>query len=199
MKLSINELRPLIGSADHIHTHLSTLQFVEELDLSNGGIVDDQIVDLLQFISLSKAPVALRSVDLGHNRLGDVGAMALARLLQANADKLPKLQALDHFENSIRDAGALALVGAVQEAALEGNLPLLTSLSLHDNDISETVLRSIDDIWKQIPLARVVDWAGVTLPAESSSVGFGELLKREMEIAKPKPIAVMCSRRSWNH
>lgn len=34
-------------------------------------------------------------------------------------------------------------------------------------------------------------WTGITLPAESISLGFGELLKREMELAKPKQVAVI--------
>lgn len=158
MKFSIHELRPLVSSREAIATHLSTLQRVQELDLSNGGIEGDQIADLLQFISLSESPVALQSVDLGHNRMGDAGTIALARLLQASALKLHNLLALDLVENGIRDAGALALVGAIQEEALEGNLPLLTRVALHDNDISETVLRSVDAMWEEI--RSLVSWAG---------------------------------------
>lgn len=67
----------------------------------------------MQFIALSALPMALSSVDLGHNRLGNAAALVLARLLQASASKLPNLVSLDLFENGIRDEGALVLVSAI--------------------------------------------------------------------------------------
>lgn len=117
MKRSLDGFQALVASPEDLHKHLSTLQSINVIDLGNGGIVGDKIADIPHFIALSTSPVALLSIDFGHNRIGDAGAIALARLTRVNATKLTNLKALDLFENGIRDKGALALMNAIQKGA----------------------------------------------------------------------------------
>lgn len=138
MKLTVEGLRPLVTTPAIISEHLSTIQSIASLDLSNGAITGNQITDLLRFVLVSSSPIVPQSVDLGHNQLGDAGAIALARLIQASASKLTNLKALDLFENGVRDEGALVLMNAIQEEVAAGNLPLLSDITLYDNVITAT-------------------------------------------------------------
>lgn len=179
-RITIDELRSLVSTPEDLHMNLPTLQRVEALDHNNDGIVDDQI-ETLRFISLSASPVALQSVDLGHNRLGNVGAIALARLLQASASKLSNLNALDLFENGIRDEG---------DPGRGGGGKLVAS---HERHAARQ--RHLGDgataMWREILTIRILK---ERLPDESASMGFAELVKRQVELVKANHVAAVAEK-----
>lgn len=194
MKLTLAKLLPLITTALDAQFYLASLQKVETLDLSNSGIVGDgvgdvQLTKLLYFVSLSEEPLALSSLDLSGNSLGDAGAKALGELLQTNADKFPALTALDVSQNGIGDDGVLALMRAVEAAVASGDLAKLADVALDGNAISETTMRLIDAIRAKFPAVHLLSWRHATLPAESPDARFGDMLKKEMQLVLDERLA----------
>lgn len=116
--------------------------------------------------------LALRSIDLSHNRLRDAGATALAAFLTTHATKLSCLESLDLFENGIRDHGARTLTNMVQELVL-GPLGQQENVNLHDNDISEAVLSEIDDVWSKINVKRPPEWERKRATTTAASLADG--------------------------
>ena len=94
----------------------------------NGVQLGDQGAAALATALTKRALPALEALDLEGNQLGDAGLIALAPALR----RLVKLQALFLEHNQIGDRGVASLLAK----PLEGVLPSLSTLSLHDNPAS---------------------------------------------------------------
>lgn len=77
---------------------------------------------------------------------------------------------------------------------LERNLTQLIRVTLHDNDISETVLRAIEAIWRDIPTSRILKWKGTKLPEESIAMSFAALVKRQVELVGEDHVAAVAEK-----
>lgn len=115
---------------------------VEELYLEDNHIPDAGVCALCGSLHLPPIQSRLRVVSLGSchggNAIGDTGAIALAKVIDAVC--LPAVEKLALDYNSISDDGADALVAAL---AKEASSPKLRTLSISANRLSDEMIEAL--------------------------------------------------------
>lgn len=106
------------------------------------GLQNPDLVALSALVVLQPNGVSdLVSISLGHNEIGDEGAIALARAIASGA---PNLKRLHLHENKIGDSGASALAGALRP----GEAPNVQALRLDFNRVGDAGVVALARAWQ---------------------------------------------------
>ena len=116
------------GQLSGIHGFLSKNRTLKELDLSSNRMTDDGVEALFRGLSLAGDKTVLEKLNLGFNRIGDRGAVAISICLVSNKS----LVHLELNDNHIQNDGGESIV-----SAMEHNTTLKEIAGLWSNQIDK--------------------------------------------------------------
>lgn len=135
---AVKELSVLLNNKDKTHTLCLAYNSMEETSILNF------------FTSITKMK-CLKTLDLGHNHLGSIGAIVIA----AELSKFPNLTRLDLRNNRIRDSGVDTMSRLIVSTS-----PKLHSLCLMGNEITCDSFSAIGKILQTHGALRVLSLKG---------------------------------------
>lgn len=152
-----------------IFDFIEALKHLEKIELSNIGLTDSDIVDLMQKI---KSHESIKTLILNENRFNEKGAMHIANFLLEGNKKLTKLEI---SKNSINSNGAISIAHS-----LKGN-QTLTELNLNGCYIKDIGLDELSKILKtNCSIARLD--LGSNFLSEKSATNLAETINANSKI-----------------